>query len=335
MCIFTCPGSGGFPRQSNSTNIYDESSGYQSASPPECSHEQSNSLDEPSDSSDEPTTPVNCTCGNCHLYTLCTRGCLNPGVGSDVSLPNIWNGTGKAFQADDWQFKDEWELTKDTRKLVKDFADFVRNTSNSLAQKVKLEEVVLWLRQLEVVKPLANTSMSLSETMEVNDFKNMDQLFTNISKYWSWYNYDLLEDLIKRFGDEEDEAKLQEYLDKFTSILERRLPKSQDSFSFGTRCRRGQKQLLIKIDKHWEIPLGQIRELHHKIAEILKKRPKVLYFSSVSKGCICLEFLVPESMAILLCESQKEALMAVGVFRLECGEYVFEVCIVYINLVPI
>ena len=92
--------------------------------------------------------------------------------------------------------------------------------------------------------------------------------------------------------------------------------------------------MLIKIDEHWEIPLGQIRELHHKIAEILKKPPKMLYFSSVSKGCICLEFLVPESMPILLCESQKEALMAVGVFRLECGEYVFQVCIVYVNSVP-
>ena len=176
--------------------------------------------------------------------------------------------------------------------------------------------------------------MSLSETVEVNDFKNMDQLFTNISKYWSWYNYDLLEDLIKRFGDQEDETKLNQYVDKFTSHLEKRLPKSQDSVSFGTGYRRGQKQLLIKIDEHWEIPLGQIRELHHKIAEILKKPPKILYFSSVSKGCICLEFLVPESMPILLCESQKEALTAVGVFRLECGEYVFQVCIVYINSVP-
>ena len=72
------------------------------ASQPECSHEQSNILDEPSESSDEPTTPVNCTCGNCHLYTLCTRGCLNPGVGSDVSLL-VWSGTGKACQTDEWQ----------------------------------------------------------------------------------------------------------------------------------------------------------------------------------------------------------------------------------------
>ena len=318
--IFALSGSGGFPRQSSSTNISDESSGYQSASQPEWSHEQSNISDEPSDNSDEPITPVNCTCGNCHLYTLCTRGCY-PGVGSDVSLP-VWSGTGRNFQADDW---DEWELANDTGKIELAFVGLVDDTSKSFAQKVKVDKVVLWLKQLGVTKPLKKTSMSLSETMEVND---MDQLFTNISKYWSWYNYGLLEKLIKTFGDKEDETKLKKYLDKFTSFLKERLPKSQDSFSFGTRCRRGQKRLLIKVDEYWDIPLEQIRELHHKIAEILQVSPHVLYFSSVSKGCICLEFLVPESMAIPLCALQKEALVAIGVFRLECGECVFQVCII-------
>ena len=331
MCIFTCPGSGGFPRQSNITNISDESSGYQSASQPECSHEQSNSLDEPSDSSDEPTTPVNCTCGNCHLYTLCTRGCLNPGVGSDVLLPIIWNGTGKACQTDEWQLTEyERELTKATKLIVQDFADLVLNTRKSLAQKVELlDDVILWLRQLEVIKALPDTSMSLSQTI-ANDPKNMQEVFMILSDYWSWYNYYLLEVLIKKFGAKGDKAKLKEYLDKFTLFLKKRLSHSQDSVDVGTQCRRGRKKLLFKVDKHWDtITLGQIKELHHKIAEILKVPLHVLYLASVSKGCICLEFLVPESMAILLCASQKEALVAVGVFKLECGEeYVFEVCII-------
>ena len=329
MCIFTCPGSGGFPRQSISS-ISDESSGYQSASQPECSHEQSNILDEPSESSDEPTTPVNCTCGNCRLYTLCTRGCY-PGVGSDVPLPSIWNGTGKGFEADDWQLTEyERELTNATRLIVQDFADLVLNTRKSLAQKVELlDDVILWLRQLEIIKALPDTSMTLSQTI-ANNPKNMQEVFMILSDYWSWYNYYLLELLIKKFGAKEDEAKLQKYLDNFTLFLQKRLPQSQDSVEFGTQYRRGQKKWLFKVDEHWDtVPLGQIKELHHKIAEILKVPLHVLYLASVSKGCICLEFLVPESMGIPLCASQKEALVAIGVFRMECGEeYVFEVCII-------
>ena len=326
LCVFAHPGSVGLCQQSSNTKISDESSGYHSASQPESSHEQPNSSDEQSDSSDEPTKPVDCACGDCHLYTLCTRGCSNPGVGSGIPLP-IWNGTGKIFQADDWQFRDERELSNETKQIVQDFADFVLDTRKSLAQKVELDDIILWLRQLEVIKPLTNTSMSLSETMEVNEAKNMQQLFMILSKYWSWYNYYLLEDLINKFGGKENVAKLKGYLGKLTLFLEKRLPKSHDSFSFGTRCRRVQKQLLFKVDKNWDtIPLGQIRELHHKIAEILKVSPNVLYLASVSKGCICLEFLVPESMAFSICASQKEALLAVDVFRLECGEYVWQVC---------
>ena len=329
MCIFTCPG-GGLSQQSGNSKVSDESSGYQSAS--HCSHEQPDSSDEQTDSSDEPNIAVECTCGNCNLYTLSTRGCSNGGDGNGISLP-IWNGTGKTFQADEWQLKDERELINDTKQIVRAFARLVVDTSKLFAQKVDLGEVVLWLRQMVVYKSLTNTSKSLSATMEGDNSENMQQLFMNLSEYWSWYNYDLLEDLIEDFKMEKTD--LTKYLEKYASYLKKRLPKSQDNFSFGTRCRRGQKQLLIKVDKDWDtIPLGQIRTLHHKIAEILEVPSKVLYLSSVSKGCICLEFLVPESMAILLCESQKESLMAVGVFRLECGEYVFEVCMVYINLVP-
>ena len=312
-------------QQSSNT---DDSSGYQSASLPECSYKQSSS-DEQSDSSDEPTPPVYCICGDCDLYTLCTRGCC-PGVGRGIPLP-IWNGTRKTFQADYWQLIDyERELTKATKKIVKAFAHLVTDTSKSFAQnpKVRLGEVVLWLRQMEVYMSLTNPSVPLSKTMDVDDSKDMQQLFKNLSKYWSWYNYDLIEDLIEKFGTEEDEKNLSMYRNEHYDLyLKNGLPKSQKSFSFGTRCQKHHKKLLMKVDKYWNtIPLGQIRELHHKIAEILKVPSKVLYLSSVSKGCICLEFLVPESMAILLCASQEEALLAVGVFRMECGEYEWQVC---------
>ena len=85
----------------------------------------------------------------------------------------------------------------------------------------------------------------------------------------------------------------------------------------------------IKIDKNWDTTtLEQVSQIHHNMAGILEVQLRDLYLASVSKGCICLEFLVPESMAIPLCASQKEALMAVGVFRLEYGENLFEVCII-------
>ena len=197
---------------------------------------------------------------------------------------------------------------------------------------LSLDRIVLWLKQLEAYKPLKKAlPINLNDRMgEVHKAEDMVQLFDILSDYWSWYNHHLLENLILQFGSPEDKRRLREYSKGFISFLEkRRLPKSQDKFSFGTGRGKGRKPLLIKVDENWDtVCLRQIRELHHNIAEILKVPPHVLYLASVSKGCICLHFVVPESMdeqTFPLCESQKKALQEASVFRLECGEYVWEV----------
>ena len=303
----------------------EESSGYQSALMTNSSDEQTNSSD-----LDIPTTPIGCTCGNCSLYTLCTRGCSNPGIGDSSPLP-IWNGAETTFTTDSWQFNYENRLMRDTSNIVFAFASLVNHTLDSFSNQVSLNRIVLWLKQLEAYKPLKKAlPLNLNERIgEVHKAEDMVQLFEILSDYWSWYNHHLLENLILEFGGPEDKRRLREYSDKFTLFLKKRLPKSQDKFNFGTGRGKGQKPLLIKVDENWDtVCLKQIRELHHNIAEILKVPPHVLYLTSVSKGCICLQFMVPESMSeqtFPLCESQKKALQEASVFRLECGEYVWQV----------
>ena len=302
----------------------EESSGYQSMLQTYSSDEQTSDSD-----LDTPTTPVGCTCGNCSLYTLCTRDCPNQDVGNSPPLP-IWNGT-ETYTTDSWQFDYETRLMLDTKKIVTAFASLVNHTLDSFSD-LSLNRIVLWLKQLEAYKPLKKAlPINLNDRMgEVHKAEDMVQLFDILSDYWSWYNHHLLENLILQFGSPEDKRRLREYSKGFISFLEkRRLPKSQDKFSFGTGRGKGRKPLLIKVDENWDtVCLRQIRELHHNIAEILKVPPHVLYLASVSKGCICLHFVVPESMdeqTFPLCESQKKALQEASVFRLECGEYVWEV----------
>ena len=118
----------------------------------------------------------------------------------------------------------------------------------------------------------------LGERMEeISKAENVEQLFWILSDYWSWYNKDLLEKLVKEFGDREDQDRLREYNKEYTAFLKKRLPKSHDHFSFGPGHGKGQKPLLIKVDEIWEaISLGQIRGLHHNIAEILGVPPTLV-----------------------------------------------------------
>lgn len=313
------------PTKNGRSGYDEESSGYQSALWTNSSDDQSNGSD-----LDTPTPSVGCTCRDCSLYTLCTRGCSNPGIGDSPPLP-IWNGTETTLTTDSWQYDYENELICDTRNIGHAFASLVNRTSDSFSQ-VSLNRTVLWVKQLEGYKPLKKSlEIDLSKRMgEVHKAEDMVQLFQILSDYWSWYNHHLLENLILEFGGPEDKRRLKEYCDKFTVFLEKRLAKPQQKFRLGTGRGKGQKPLLIKVDENWDtISLRHIRELHHSIAKILKVPTHVLYLASVSKGCICLHFMVPESMdeqTFPLNESQKKALQTACVFRLECGDYVWQVC---------
>ena len=331
MCnIFAPIGGKALPEQSRnilnpkilSQYEYGESSGYSSGL---TSAEQLNSSDDPQNSSDEqrntPTTPVGCMCGNCGLYTLCTSGCT-VGDGTLKLANGIWNGTSPADGCN------ESELEYYTKCISDAFAHLVNHTLDSFVKKeVSLKRILVWLKQLEVYKPLKKPLPLLSKRMKtINKAEDMEQLFDILTEYWSWYNYHLLEKLIHEFG---DEAELNKYIGELTTFLTKQLVESQDSFRFGTRCGKGLKPMLVKVDRAWEgIRLEQIWEFHYNIATILKLPPHVLYLSSVSKGCICLKFMIPYSIsgyAIPLRTSQKKALAEAGVFMLKCGTYLWQV----------
>ena len=281
-----------------------------------------------------PTAPVKCTCGDCGLYTLCTNGCSKPGVcGVPVkSVRGIWNGTSRT---DDW---DESEFEYRTKCLSDAFAHLVKYTLTSFKKnKVELNHIIIWLKELEAYRPLTKESLPLLRDRIENISKpeSVEQLFEILHHYWSWYNFHLLEKLIDEFGDENNSKELSEYLEKFRNFIEERkvLPNSQNSFRTGSTYGKGSNLLLIKVDQSWDrISIKQIWEFHHYIAEILKVEPHVLYLASIGKGCICLNFVVPETIAehvFSLCTLKEEALLEAGVFRLEYREYVWQVCSVF------
>ena len=246
-----------------------------------------------SPSEEQPDTPTTPASENSH----------NVAIGGGVLLP-IQNDMG--FNGD----------------IERAFARLLLHTCRSFKKKeLSMNEIVLYL------KPMSLFSNSMEE---VHKAENMEKLFEVFADKCSWYNHSLLKDLINDLGDDQDEERFQEYHKTFTLFLKSTLPKIQDEYSFGTGCGEGQKLLSIKINENWDkTTLEQVSQIHHSIARILLVQLRDLYLASVSKGCICLEFLVPESMAMLLCASQKQTLMAVGVFRLECGEYVWQVCIIW------
>ena len=298
------------------------------------SDDQTKILDKQPNIPDTPTAPVKCTCEDCGLYTLCTSGCSKPGVCGvpHKSVLGIWNGTSPT---DHWN---ESELEYHTKRLSEAFAHLVKYTLISFKKKeVEPNHIIIWLQELEAYRPLMKKSLPLlrDRIEKILKPKNVEQLFKILHHYWSWYNFHLLEKLIHEFGDEDNGSELSKYLEKFRNFIDERkvLPNSQDSFRTGSTYGKDSNLLLIKVDQTWDrISFKQIWEFHHYIAEILKVEPHVLYLASISKGCICLNLVVSETIAehvFSLCALKEETLLEAGVFRLEYGEYVWQVCSVF------
>ena len=236
------------------------------------------------------------------------------------------------------QFRHESQMESETKEIRGIFADLVSDTYNSMAENAIICEVQLWLKQLDAIKNAKCQSTALlAECMDdIMKADSMMTLFMILSDYWSWWNHSLLEMLIDKFGDEDDQRRLQQFKEQFANFCKRRvceLPQKEGIFG----VRRG-KRLVVEVDKNWEeIHINELSAIQHSISSILGIPEYALYLTSVSQGCIRLEFQIPAAIDVILLTSdspdgggsdgggsyspgaQVEALMQAEVILLMCG----------------
>jgi len=273
-----------------------------------------------------PPSVPGCGCGKCSIHQLCTGGCPKP---DHTSRVNIWNEECANSQVVLWR-KIHADLQHETKEMMGEFASLVSYTCTSIKQRANLHEVALFLNQLESLAQVTKSAPSLLEEVMDDIWKaeTMEMLFRLLTKFWSWYNHFLLEKIIDRFGDNEDQERLKKFREKFTIYSKNRLvdlSSAGDSLKLGVGGGKGQVPLLLKIDKEWDaIPVSQLADIQQNVASILKVESHLLYLASVRQGCIVMTFLVPASLvgwAFPLSPSQKELLASAKVKRLKCGSY--------------
>jgi len=156
----------------------------------------------------------------------------------------------------------------------------------------------------------------------------LEMLFRLLTKFLLWYNHFLLEKIIDRFGDSEDQERLKIFREKFTIYSKNclvDLSSAGDSLKLGVGGGKGQVQLLLKVDKEWDaIPVSQLADIQRDAASILKVESHLLYLACVRQGYIVMTFLISASLvgwAFPLSPSQKELLASAKVKRLKCSSY--------------
>ena len=226
------------------------------------------------------------------------------------------------------------KLLKDTKVLTFKFSDVIHHTIISLNANPNISVKILSSRlaSLDAYKPIRAQKPLLRDDLEkIGSCKTIDEVFFILRKYYSFFNYGIVQKIITWFGTPADVERLQEYTTKFNQFCERRIFECPPDI-FG-HLHEGKNVLVIKTEASWdpreetqEKTLEQVLELKISFAEILGVEPETLYLCRIDKGCMQLLFRVPsfiEEDVFPLSVEQESSLVSVGLAKLTCGEYTF------------
>ena len=210
------------------------------------------------------------------------------------------------------------------------FQELVSTTIESLIQQNvsqgKLLSHVMTLGAFDPVFKEPEVPMLCHRLKELKAASTIYEVFLILNDYFSFFNYQLIEHLIKALGTDNDNAELQRYKEDFAQYAKRRIFECLPEF--GPVSKTDHADIFVKVDSHYEnYTAAEIVEFRDKLSRILHLSSQgVLRLCRVDKGCFQLFFQVPSFVKqgiFPLSREQKKALIAMGVIRFTCGDYQF------------
>ena len=212
------------------------------------------------------------------------------------------------------------------------FQELVSATIKSLIrQNVSVDEFVPHVMTLGAFDPVVKEPQVLLFQDCLKELKaagTISKVFIVLNDYFSFFNYDIIEHIIKELGTHEDKAELQKYKDNFNQYARRRI--FECGPHFGPESETHHADIFVKLDSQYDnYTVVEIMGFRQKLCEILRVSSQgILRLCRVDKGCLQLMFQVPlfvHHEIFPLSREQEKALAGIGVIRLTCGEYQFQV----------
>ena len=210
------------------------------------------------------------------------------------------------------------------------FQELVSATIKSFKRRcVPLDDLVSHVMTPGAFDPVFKNSqepvfLHFFETLKVAE--TIPKVFMILNDYFSFFNYHMIEHIIKALGTEEDKAELQRYKEDFNQYAKRRVFECLPEFGpvSDTDC----ADIFVKVDSQYEkFTVAEIEGFHHTLSKILHLSSKdILRLCRVDKGCFQLMFQVPSFVQkdiFPLSREQERALLILDVIRFTCGEYQF------------
>ena len=271
--------------------------------------------------------PFGCGCGKCTFFSFIERGCPTP-ISSASSFPYL----DLSGLSHDQQQELSGRLRFESREIMFRFQELVSGTIESLiGRNVSPKKLVTHVMTLGAFDPVIKKPQMPVLRHRLQELKAADtiyEVFLVLNDYFSFFNYQLIEHIIKSLGTEEDKAGLQRYREDFDQYAKRRVFECLPEF--GPISDADHADVFVKVDSQYDnYKVVEIEWFRNKLSEILHVSSQgILRLCRVDEGCVQLMFQVPafvQQEIFPLSNEQEKALLAVGVIRLTCGKYQFRV----------
>ena len=277
----------------------------------------------PSEGSQKP--PFGCGCGKCTFFSFIEKGCPTP-IPSASSFPYL-DLSGLTHEQ---QEELRGRLRFESREIMMRFQELVSATIKSLIRRsVPLDKLVSHVMTSGAFDPVfKEPQMPLFQYCfkELKTADTIPKIFLVLKDYFSFFNYDIIEHIIKMLGTEEDKVNLQTYKSTFNRYAKRRIYECGPHFGPVSDTDHG--DVFVKVDSRYDnYTVEEIKGFCNKLSETLRVSSEgALRLCRIEKGCLKLTFQVPsfvQQRTFPLSRDQEGTLEAEGVIKLTCGEYQF------------
>ena len=186
---------------------------------------------------------------------------------------------------------------------------------------------------IALLSPKLQTSSLISSLrQEFCSITALRELFVLLQKYASWFNYELIVKLANVFLPRNRSLKrkwsayhqkLKDYFVNYNGVA----IKCADGIEFGLSDIPGTEVMIAKVAKD-DYTLNDLFFFRQAIRDALGMSQYRLYFCSVDHGCLELQYSIPEflySVLFPLTDEQLLSLANIGVIKLSCGSFKYDV----------
>ena len=208
------------------------------------------------------------------------------------------------------------QLKSDIRSIKIRFSTFTVATRDSLESRIPLDKIKDTILSLDAFTDgIGVKVLDPQDTRNIESAESISKIFITLRKYISFFNYEIIEQLIDHYGTNNDKLRLQEYRTALNAFCQRNVheipPKDLDL----SNPRPEAKKFVLKCTKD-TLKLSDVQVLKERIAIVMGLNPSTLQLHAIEKGCIELHFLISAAVAdhiFPVSPSQHSALSEIGV----------------------